>query len=246
MRGYGGIKTAQSKKVMPNDTAADVGDEPKMLATQGFDVFIGKNRKKTAALADVGKKPIVMDDGFQNPTVHKDISVLVFNKRIGLGNGFMLPSGPLREPLRLGLARADAVIIVKSDSGKSNVKSTIAKRAPHLPIFFSTNKTTAPGLTGNVIAFAGIGYPEKFFGALRKLPKIRIIDTIPFSDHHEYTQNEMVELLSRAKKHDAKLICTEKDWIKLPENIRKKIKFAPLDTTIEPGFYSWLKTRGIK
>ena len=242
MRGYGSGIMTQSKKVRTCDTAADVGDEPKMLAARGFDVFVGKNRRKTVQIAqESGNNPVIMDDGFQNPTVRKDIAILVFDEHVGLGNGFMLPAGPLREPLRLGLARADAIVIVKSGTSKSNVASLIARRSPHLPIFFATNKMTNPGLSGKVIAFAGLGYPEKFFNGVRKMPQIRVIDTVPFPDHHRYTQTDLVELFRCAKNHGAKLVCTEKDWIKLPENIREQIKFIPLDITIQPKFFKWMK-----
>ncbi|MCL1902028.1 MAG: tetraacyldisaccharide 4'-kinase [Alphaproteobacteria bacterium] len=249
MRGYKGKskkEEGRSVKVNKNSAVSEVGDEAKMLSDHGLEVYIGDRAKNIEYLNYTGSpaehRPIVMDDGFQNPTVKKDISILVFDEKIGIGNGFCLPAGPLREPLWFGLGRANAVIIIKNDNHNQfstfNFQFSIKK-----PAFLAKNESLNPGLFGKVIAFAGIGYPQKFFDAVSAMPRVRVIESVSFPDHHEYTKQDILNLFKLAKKHDAELTCTEKDWVKLPENIRKKIKYVPLVTTIEPGFWEWLNEK---
>jgi tetraacyldisaccharide 4'-kinase len=150
MRGYG-----RDKKV------GDIGDEAKMMQKAGIRVLVGDRKKNIRALnGEAAAGPIIMDDGFQNPTVKKDISILVFDQGIGLGNGFLLPAGPLREP-RSAVRRADAVIIIRGQ--KKNPKFDIPKG---IPVFYAFARTIMPETSGKIVAFAGIGYPQKFFNAV--------------------------------------------------------------------------------
>ncbi|MCL1891986.1 MAG: tetraacyldisaccharide 4'-kinase [Alphaproteobacteria bacterium] len=232
MQGYKGKKAG---KVGSNDTAADVGDEAKMLAASGLPVFVGKDRLKSIKMVEkAGFSHIIMDDGFQNPTVKKDISIPVFDGKIGIGNGFILPAGPLREPLS-AIKRADAVIIMAN--GESEVE--IAAKRYKKPVFLAKSETHLPSSICHLpfIAFAGIGYPKKFF---EKLPK-RPVKTISFPDHYQYSDADLKKLFALAVKEKAELITTEKDWIRLPPIAQKKIKFAKLETTIEPAFWKWLE-----
>lgn len=209
------------------------GDEAKMLKSAGLKVFIGADRTQSIKNAVKAKfKFIVMDDGFQNPTIKKDISILIFNSEIGIGNGFVLPAGPMREPLG-AIKRADAIII----TGKKSVALESKLKKYNKPIFFAENKTVIPNGITKFIAFAGIGYPEKFFKNLPKKP----VKTLSFPDHHEYTNTDIKKLFMIANTNNAKLITTEKDWVRLPTDVCKKIQFSPLETTISPEFYSWLK-----
>lgn len=221
MRGY--KKSSQT---------GDVGDEAKMMAQQGLQVHVG-DRKSNVAVLNKQKTnvPIVMDDGFQNPKIKKDISVLVFDEWVGYGNGFMLPAGPLREPKR-AIKRADAVLVIRG--AKRNPKFSIRYDKP---IFYANNKSSNPYKNEKVIAFAGIGYPQKFFNA------IDAIKTIRFPDHYQYTDKDVQKLLKLAKKKNAKLLTTEKDWVRLPEYAQKEIKYSKLETVIEPAFWDWLEEK---
>lgn len=215
-----------------DENSNDVGDEAKMMQKAGIQVYVG-NRKKNVEMLNNrrDKSPIVMDDGFQNPLVKKDISILVFDEGIGFGNGFVLPAGPLREPV-CAIKRADAVIVIKGTKQNPDFK------IPYdVPVFYAFNNTVMPKVHGNIIAFAGIGYPQKFFDALTP----HAVETVAFSDHHKYTHADLNKLFLMAKKEQADLITTEKDWVKLPKWAQKKIKVAKLETFIEPGFWTWLK-----
>lgn len=143
MRGY--KKTSRT---------GNVGDEAMMLARGGLQVHVG-NRKSNIVLLNKQNNdgPIVMDDGFQNPKIHKDVSILVFDQAIGYGNGFLLPSGPMREPRR-AMRRADAIIVIRSEKTRRNFKMP-----KNIPIFYANTHTTSPYEDGEkLFAFAGIGY----------------------------------------------------------------------------------------
>lgn len=221
MRGY--KKTAQTH---------GAGDEALMLARDGIQVHTGHRKSNIVLLNKQTKEsgPIVMDDGFQNPSITKDVSILVFDEGLGFGNGFLLPAGPLREPKR-GVARADAIIVIRSNRPRKNFKLP-----DNIPVFYATNKTVSPyKARQKLFAFAGIGYPKKFFAALDN-----IVGSKAFPDHYQYTDADIDALRKSATRRGAKLITTEKDWVRLPEKVRDEIAFATLETTIDDDFYSWL------
>ena len=222
MRGY-----KQTEKT------SGVGDEALMLAKYGLAVHTG-DRKSNIILLNKQKSgsPIVMDDGFQNPSIKKDISIVVIDEDFGFGNGFLLPAGPMREK-ESGLNRADAVIIMKS--GDKNPKK-ILKIPAGIPVFYAQNTTISPYENVPLIAFAGIGYPNKFF---KKLDNVILKKS--FADHYQYTDDDIKKLLKLADKHNAKLVTTEKDWVRLPEAVQNKIKYAKLDTKIDKKFFTWLE-----
>ena len=173
-----------------------------------------------------------MDDGFQNSSIKKDISVLVFDEAIGFGNGFLLPAGPLREK-KSAIRRADAIILIK----RKNVARNFALPTD-IPVFKAKNTEMCPyDKKTSVIAFAGIGYPEKFFDNI----PARIVEKISFPDHYQYTDEDIKKLIAKADTKNAKLLTTEKDWVRIPDWAKKYIKFSALDTEIEPGFYNWVK-----
>lgn len=214
----------------------NAGDEALMLARCGLQVHTGN---RMAAIKLLNRQvdedgPIVMDDGFQNPRIAKDISILVFDAGLGYGNGFLLPAGPLREPRRAA-AKADAIIVIKNPRAKKNFKLPDT-----VPVFYATNTTMSPyDDAERVFAFAGIGYPKKFFRALGK----SVVGRRGFPDHWQYTDEDIEKLFMAAEKKNAVLLTTEKDWVRLPEYARNKIKYARLDTTIENGFFDWLKEK---
>ena len=217
-----------------NTKTGNIGDEALMLSNSGLIVHTG-DRKSNVILLDKQKDntPIVMDDGFQNPKIKKDVSILVFDECVGYGNGFLLPSGPLREP-KTHAANADAIIIIKSKNPRKNFTVPAG-----VPVFYAKNKTVSPYPENTrLVAFAGIGYPKKFFKSLNN-----VVATRAFADHYQYTDQDIEKLLTFASKKNAKLITTEKDWVRLPENIRDEIKYATLETNIEKNFWDWIKEK---
>ncbi len=210
----------------------NVGDEAAMLARGGLQVHVGDRKSNIILLnrqmSESG--PIVMDDGFQNPKIKKDISVLVFDDSIGYGNGFLLPAGPLREPRR-AIRRADAVIVIKTSGARRKFKLP-----ENIPVFYAQTKTVSPyDDNEKLFAFAGIGYPRKFFRTLKNL-----VGKKSFPDHYQYTDQDLQKLFDAANKRGAKLITTEKDWIRLPESVRGDIKYAQLDMRLDDDFWTWL------
>ena len=207
-----------------SENTSSVGDEAQMLSRDGLAVHVGDRKSNIVLLnKQSDDTPIVMDDGFQNSSIKKDISILVFDEGLGYGNGFLLPAGPLREPRR-AINRADAIIVIKNKN---------------IPLFYAENKTISPyDENQNVVAFAGIGYPRKFFGALKN-----VVATRAFPDHWDYTDDDLNKLFALAKKHKAKLITTEKDWVRLPDAVREKIKYAKLETQIDDMFWKWIKDK---
>ena len=222
MRGY--KKSAET---------GDVGDEAKMLSNDNILVHVG-DRKSNLVLLNKQKSnsPIIMDDGFQNSSIKKDISVLVFDEAIGFGNGFLLPAGPMREK-KSAIIRADAIILIK----RKNIAKGFALPT-NIPVFKAYNKEMCPyNNKTNVVAFAGIGYPKKFF---ENIP-CNVVEKISFPDHYQYSDDDIKKLIEKAKDKNAKLLTTEKDWVRLPDWAKKDIKFSALDTEIEKSFYDWLK-----
>ena len=175
-----------------------------------------------------------MDDGFQNSSIKKDVSVLVFDENIGFGNGLILPAGPLREP-KSAVHRADAIIVIKN----KNVAKDFALPT-NIPIFYAHNKEVCPyDENTSVIAFAGIGYPEKFFKNIR----VNIVEKRAFPDHYQYSDFDIKDLIKLATDKNAKLLTTEKDWVRLPDWAKKEIRFSKLNTEIDGNFYDWLKEK---
>ena len=213
----------------------DIGDEALMLSLAGLAVHTG-DRKSNVILLDkqkYQKTPIVMDDGLQNPSVKKDVSLIVFDEAIGFGNGFLLPAGPLREP-KSHAANADAIIIIRSKKPHKNFTVPAG-----VPVFYATSQTVSPyDEDVPVVAFSGIGYPKKFFNCLSN-----VVATRAFPDHYQYTPDDIKKLFELADKKKAKLVTTEKDWVRLPEDVRDKIKYARLETSIENEFWNWLKEK---
>lgn len=216
-------------------STANIGDEAAMLMSDDIAVHVG-HRKSNIMLLDRQqdeKGPILMDDGLQNPLIKKDISILVFDEMIGFGNGFLLPAGPLREP-KCHAKNADAIIIIKNPRAKRKLKLPDT-----VPIFYAENKTISPySKNSRIFAFAGIGYPKKFFKALDG-----IVGHRAFGDHYQYTDDDIAELKKVAVRKKAKLVTTEKDWVRLPIDVRNDIKYAKLETVIDPKFFVWLKEK---
>ncbi|MDY6408192.1 MAG: tetraacyldisaccharide 4'-kinase [Pseudomonadota bacterium] len=214
------------KKTIIVDTikmsALEVGDEAMLLAMEAPTV-VDNHRARGAQLAErSGAKAIIMDDGFQNPSLIKTLSLVVVDGKTGFGNGRLIPAGPLRESVSRGLLRADAVIISGQDEAR--VTDIIREQAPDMPIFtghFEPDEKVIQKWRGKkVMAFAGIGRPEKFFEML-KLYGVSVVKTAVFPDHYDYTQFDLDNLISEAGQ--LPLMTTTKDFVKVPQNMKAKI-----------------------
>jgi len=220
-RGYGGKVRGPSFVDLANHSAAQTGDEPLLLATAA-PVIIARDRAAGAKLAEEnGFDVIVMDDGHQNFTLAKDLSLIVVDAETGFGNGRVLPAGPLREPVAQGLARADAVVLVGDGSPELARFAGPVLRTHLQPV-------RENGLAGKrVIAFAGIGRPEKFFDTLRA-QGAHIVEARRYADHHAYTASEIARLNAKARDTNAMLITTEKDFVRLAPIHREGIAALPV------------------
>ena len=218
-RGYGGREGGPLRVEPDRHTHEDVGDEPLLLARRA-PTWIARDRASGAAsAANEGAEIVVMDDGFQNPSIDKDLSLVVVDGGYGFGNGHVMPAGPLREPLADGLGRADAVILMEPDD------VGIAAALPAtVPVLRAALRPTQPdSLRGKpVYAFAGIGRPEKFFATLRDMGAI-LAGTRDFPDHHTYSDAETGELIAAARQAAAIPVTTEKDAVRLPSEVRADV-----------------------
>jgi len=195
-------------------------------------VFQNKKRIEAVKEAIKNKANIaILDDGFQDFSINKDLSIICFNEKQWIGNGLTIPSGPLRENLS-SLKRADCVII--NGNKNKNIENEIIKNNKKIKIFYSKYIPTNLDLIKNkeVIAFAGIGNPENFFDLLKDY-NVNVIDTISFPDHYNYKDKELEKLINKAHEHNNILLTTEKDYLRIKKNLRNKINYVKIDTKIE-------------
>jgi tetraacyldisaccharide 4'-kinase len=235
-RGYGGREHGPHLVAADRDRAVEVGDEPLLLA-RATPTLVCRDRRlgaETIARARPALGAIVMDDGLQNPTLAKDLSIGVVDERRGLGNGQVLPAGPLRAPLDFQLGLVDAILINHlegtSDHGGGLLASCFSG-----PILRAT--THAAGdvawLAGaRVVAFAGIGAPDRFFSLLHGLGA-QLVATRAFADHHRFSVRELDDLKRCAGSNNAVLVTTEKDWVRLPEAMRALTRVLPIRLVLD-------------
>jgi tetraacyldisaccharide 4'-kinase len=215
-RGYGGKLRGPTIVDPVAHRAGDVGDEPLLLAQAAPTIVARKRVEGAKAAIAAGASVIVMDDGFQNPSLHKHISLLVVDALRAVGNGRVFPAGPLRAPLLAQLRRADALVLV----GKGEAAAAIARLAErlHMPVFTASLQAEAAFIaalgSGRVLAFAGIGNPHKFFATLADTG-VAVGETKSFPDHHFYTRAEARALCARADADGLVLVTTEKDMARL-------------------------------
>jgi tetraacyldisaccharide 4'-kinase len=225
-RGYGGRLKGPVRVVPGIHEAVDVGDEPLLLARTA-PCWIAADRVAGArAAAAEGAQVIVMDDGHQNPSLAKAASILVVDGATAFGNGRVMPAGPLREPVAEGLSRADAAVILGED--RVGAENALGKRLPVLHgRLVPTEESRA--LDGeSVLAFAGIGRPEKFFDTLRALG-CKILETRSFPDHHPYSYEEAKELVDTAWAMGALPVTTAKDAVRLPGDLRAPVMVVEVE-----------------
>ena len=216
-RGYGGRLAGPVLVARSAHRATDVGDEPLLLARLA-PTIVARDRVAGAQLARFeGASVIVMDDGFQNPALHKDLAIVVIDGRCGIGNGRVLPAGPLRAPLASQMARAQALIVV-GPAAHSAAEVTGRGRERGLPIFHARlvpDPQTLAALAGRrILAFAGIADPDKFFATLSEAG-LNVVERHSFADHHRYTAADAQMLTARAAGENLVLLTTEKDQARL-------------------------------
>jgi len=232
-RGYGGKLRGPVKVDPERHLASDVGDEPLMLA-EALPVVIARDRAAGVALARAqGATVILMDDGFQNPAVIKDASLIVIDSERGLGNGRVIPAGPMRAPLPPQLARTDALIVVGDGEAAKKVATGIAAQGkPVLSARIRPNDASVAALRGKrVLAFAGIGDPTRFFATLRA-SGVEVVSRRAFADHHVFSKHEIENLAAESERDALTLVTTEKDFARLrdgdgiPHSAREIVPFA--------------------
>ena len=226
-RGYG-RRTKGYREVAATDHYRDVGDEPLQLKRKFPDVCVVVCERRADGIRRIRTEHpevdlIVMDDGFQNPGLYKDLSFLVFDGGFGIGNGLSVPAGPLRENFAAGLKRAHAAIILGED--KHNLSAKIAG----IPIFRGSVVPVRPEVSNtDAVAFAGIGRPEKFYASMRELG-FNLVETVDFPDHHRYTAAELNRLIDKARSKDALLFTTAKDFVKIPTQMQKYFRVLEIE-----------------
>ncbi len=243
-RGYGGARTGPHLVNPDRDHAGGVGDEPLLLARHAPTV-ISRNRKTGAAMIEAqGASAIIMDDGFQNPQLLKDFSLVVVDAAVGVGTGAVFPAGPLRAPLGFQARRADALLLI--GSGAAGEALTQRLRLPVLRGRLVADADTRWLGEAPLIAYSGIGRPAKFFETLEKLGA-RITARYAFSDHHEYTPEDAAKLLSHAQQAQARLVTTQKDWVRMRQGrtpvgaLKAASRVLPVRLALDGESEDWLR-----
>lgn len=222
LRGYGG-SLAGPARVLPDHTARLVGDEA-LLLSQVAPTWVGGDRAASARLAlAAGAGALILDDGLQNATLEKTLSLLVVDGRTGFGNGRVLPAGPLREPVRAGAARCRAVVMIGADT--SGASAALGPGRPILNAELRADENMRSLSGTRVLAFAGIGHPEKFFASLERAGAV-LRDRIGFPDHYFYMETELANLIDRARQLDAIAVTTPKDAVRIIGPYRTEIRSA--------------------
>ncbi len=228
-RGYGGRLEGPLRVDPRQHGATEVGDEPLLLAAFA-PTWIGRDRAAAArAAAAAGAQAIVLDDGFQNPSLAEDLAIVVVDAAYGFGNGRVIPAGPLREPVEDGLARAGLALLVGAPEARARIRAAWPS-APWPPV---AEGCIAPLPTGmdwrglRAFAFAGIGRPEKFFATLRGLGA-EVVAERGFPDHAVYHPRLLARLAHDARVAGAQLVTTEKDAVRLPPDLRRQVLVLPV------------------
>jgi tetraacyldisaccharide 4'-kinase len=233
-RGHGGALEGPVRVDERGHRAAEVGDEPLLLAAFA-PTWVAKDRLAGAqAAVEAGAQAILLDDGFQNPALSHDLSFVVVDAAHGFGNGRILPAGPLREPVSKGLARADFVLSIGPDAAQARFAAQHGEGIPcrHVTGRLEPLPTGLPLAGMPVVAFAGIGHPEKFFATLREMGA-DLRATHALSDHQPLSDALMTRMLREAGALGAQVVTTEKDAVRLSPTLRPRVMTVPVRLRID-------------
>lgn len=232
-RGHGGRLTGPHRVDPARDAAVDVGDEPLLLAAAA-PAWISRDRAAGGRAAEAaGAGLVIMDDGFQNPGLAKDLSLLVFDQAVGIGNGRVHPAGPLREPAAEGLARAQGLVVTRTEARPD--LSRLPSLPADLPVLTALLSPALPAqrLAGaRALAFAGIGRPARFFETCQAVG-LQLVGTRAFPDHHRYDPDEIMNLVEQAARADAILLTTSKDRARLPAEARPMVEVLEVELVFD-------------
>lgn len=232
-RGHGGSLAGPLRVDPLRHTAAEVGDEPLLLAAFA-PTWVARDRAAAGRAAEAaGAEVVLMDDGLQNADLARDLALVVVDAGFGFGNGRVIPAGPLREPVAAGLARAQLLVLVGEPGDRAAFRA--AWPALGLPLAEARLAPLATGMdwTGlKVLAFAGIGRPEKFYATLRGVGA-EIVAARSFADHEPFEPRILARLEADAAKLGAQLVTTEKDAVRLPKDFRAKVLVLPVRLELE-------------
>ncbi len=231
-RGYGG-NASKPLWVDPQMHDSSIcGDEPLMLA-DGRDVLVARDRVIGANAISASRLHdlILMDDGLQNPFLEKDLKIGVFDGAVGIGNGRIMPAGPLRTSLKHGISDLDLALINGED--ETGITQTILKELPLVHVALRPDRAVIDKFGDTpLLAFAGIGRPERFFDTVRQSGG-NLVHWLAFADHHAYSQHDLTKLQEDACRLGAQLITTQKDWVRLPTDWRERISFLPVTVELD-------------
>jgi tetraacyldisaccharide 4'-kinase len=234
-RGYGGRLAGPTRVDLQTHTALEVGDEPLMLA-RDIPMWIARDRPAGAqAAVAAGAQALVLDDAHQNPSLIKRLSLVVVDGDVRedewpFGDGSVFPSGPMREPLAVGLARADAVVLLLPLGLEPDPE--LVSLFNDKPLLIARLQPDAPVLSGPQLAFAGIAKPWRFERSLRDAG-VSLADFAPFPDHAAFSEADLKFLAERAAASGAALLTTEKDWVRLPADWRERVTPWPIRARFE-------------
>jgi tetraacyldisaccharide 4'-kinase len=226
-RGYGAVIRQVTKVDSTKHDYLNVGDEP-LLLSKNAPTWVSTDRRQSidSAIKD-GANILILDDGLQNKSIYKDLNILVIDSLQGLGNSLLFPSGPLREPLNQALKNSHLIVIVgdhevdiQTNIPKVRAKFDIISDIPHQ----------------SVVAFAGLGYPEKFLYTLEH-HGFRVFEFLKYPDHHPYTIPQIKKLLKIAESYGARLMTTEKDFTRIPEKYQKDVLFLKVELCFDDPIF---------